>query len=157
MEYRNPTPTVDVIIQLQSDDCHVLLIRRHNPPEGWALPGGFIDEGELVEDAARREALEETGLEVDLTDLLGVYSDPARDPRQHTMSVVYCARTRAGATPTAGDDAAEVAWISVDQLREEVLTATPPAYNGLPIAFDHAVILRDWLGFYTHGTRPSLR
>jgi len=157
VEYRNPTPTVDVVILLHDAPQRVVLIRRRNPPEGWALPGGFIDEGEQVEDAARREALEETGLEVTLTDLLGVYSDPARDPRLHTISAVYCARTQAGAVAIAGDDAADVALVPIDQLRDEVLAASPPTYMGLPIAFDHAVILRDWLQLHTHGERPSLR
>ena len=123
---------------------------------GWALPGGFVDEGERVETAARREALEETGLSVTLTDLLGVYSDPSRDPRQHTMSVVFCATTEEGAAPVAGDDAAEVVELLVDQLRDEVLTASPPALNGVPIVFDHAQILTDWLRLHTTGQRPPL-
>lgn len=157
MTYRNPTPTVDVVVLLSGKPERILLIRRQNPPEGWALPGGFVDEGECVEDAARREALEETGLQVSLTDLLGVYSDPARDPRQHTLSVVFCARAEAGARPAAGDDAAEVMELSVTRLRDEVLAHQPPSLEGLPIAFDHAEILRDWLQLHAHGTRPALR
>jgi len=155
--YRNPTPTVDVVVLLAGEPERIVLIRRRNPPEGWALPGGFVDEGERVEDAARREAMEETQLEVTLTALLGVYSDPARDPRQHTMSVVYCATTDAGAVPVAGDDAAEVLELPVSRLRDEVLSASPPALDGLPIAFDHAVILADWLRLHTTGERPAIR
>ena len=102
MEWRNPTPTVDVVIR-QGET--IVLIKRANPPHGWALPGGFIDEGERVERAAVREALEETGLDVRLEALRSVYSDPSRDPRQHTMSVVFTA-TAEGA-PEGLDDALE--------------------------------------------------
>ena len=154
--YRNPTPTVDVVVLLAGDPARILLIRRSNPPAGWALPGGFVDEGERVESAARREALEETGLSVTLTDLLGVYSDPARDPRQHTMSVVFCATTADDAVPVAGDDAAQVIALSVERLANEVLTSSPPAIDGVPIAFDHALILEDWLALHTSGRRPAL-
>lgn len=148
MTWRNPTPTVDVIIQQGAD---IVLIRRANPPEGWALPGGFVDEGERVERAAAREALEETGLQVRLEALLSVYSDPARDPRQHTMSVVYTAR--AEGTPEGLDDAAEARRVPIADLRG-VLAAPAPAIDGLPIVFDHADILRDFLVFLDTGARP---
>ena len=105
---------------------------------------------------ARREALEETGLSVTLTDLLGVYSDPSRDPRQHTMSVVFCATTPDDAVPVAGDDAAEVIALSVERLANDVLSCNPPAIDGVPIAFDHAQILEDWLALHTTGRRPAL-
>ena len=125
-EYRNPAPTVDVVISLPDD--RVVLVARRNPPPGWALPGGFVDEGETVEAAAIREAREETGLDVALDDLLYVYSDPRRDPRRHTLSVVFLGR--ADGTPRGGDDAAEARAFRWDALPS-------------PLAFDHAEILRD--------------
>ena len=88
---RGPVPTVDVIIEIGEE---IVLIRRKHPPPGWAIPGGFVDAGERAENAAVREAQEETGLSVTLTALLGVYSDPGRDPRRHTISIVYVARLR---------------------------------------------------------------
>jgi 8-oxo-dGTP diphosphatase len=133
---RNPRPTVDVVIEVAGG---IVLIRRRNPPEGWAIPGGFVDDGERVEDAARREMREETGLEVELLDVLGVYSDPARDPRGHTISTVYVGR--AGGTPRGDDDAAEAAVFTEDTL---------PA----PIAFDHATILADYFRYRRTGERP---
>lgn len=87
LPYRNPVPTVDVIIEME--DGGIVLIKRKNPPYGWALPGGFVDYGESLETAAKREALEETGLEVELIKQLGAYSDPDRDPRQHTITNVF--------------------------------------------------------------------
>lgn len=129
--YRNPTPTVDVIIEL-AGGAEVVFIERGNPPLGWALPGGFVDYGERVEEAAVREAAEETGLAVELTHLLGVYSDPARDPRQHTISVVYVAR--AEGRPMAGDDAGQA--VAVDP-------ASPPG----PLCFDHRKIMDDYLAW----------
>ncbi|MFM7324353.1 MAG: NUDIX domain-containing protein, partial [Nodosilinea sp.] len=99
--YRNPTPTVDLIIELMHRPHRpIVLIERHHPPLGWALPGGFVDYGESVETAARREALEETQLAVTLVEQFAVYSDPRRDPRQHTLSVVFLATARAD--PMAG-------------------------------------------------------
>src|SRR5688572_13575809 len=100
MSPRNPYPTVDVVVETEGG---IVLIERRNEPRGWALPGGFIDYGERVEDAARREVKEETGLDVELVRLLGVYSDPLRDPRHHTMSVAYVGRARG--IPGGGDDA----------------------------------------------------
>jgi 8-oxo-dGTP diphosphatase len=137
MEYRNPKPTVDVVIVTPRG---VVLVRRANPPHGWALPGGFIDEGEPAEVAAIREVREETGLHIALDDLLGVYSDPARDPRFHTMAVVYTARS--DGTPVGGDDALEARCFSLDAL---------PA----PIAFDHKRILQDYRTFQSTGSRPD--
>ena len=127
--YRNPTPTADIVIAAPGRG--VVLVRRNNPPLGWALPGGFVDEGETVEACAIREALEETGLEVELTGLLGVYSDPARDPRMHTMSVVFTAQPKDVSCLRAGDDAGEAEFFSLDKL---------PA----PLCFDHALILGDF-------------
>lgn len=148
MRWRNPIPTVDVVIEL---DQGIVLIRRANPPEGWALPGGFVDEGETVEAAARREALEETGLDVELRALLHVYSDPFRDPRQHTMSTVFTAR--ASGAPVARDDAAEVLCVSVDRLGT-ILRGEAQLPRGLSLAFDHGRILRDYLVFRETGRRP---
>lgn len=127
--WRNPAPTVDIIIH--DPERGVVLVERGNPPRGFALPGGFVDVGETVEQAAVREALEETNLHVTLDALLGVYSDPARDPRRHTMSTVFIAHASRSEEPVAGDDAAGAAW--------HVLKTLP---EGVPLAFDHARILR---------------
>ena len=130
VHYRNPVPTVDVVIY--SAARGVVLIERSNPPYGWALPGGFVDYGETVECAAVREAREETGLEVELTGLLGVYSDPARDQRMHTLSVVFSGRTAAPDQLQAGDDASAAAFFALDKLPAD-------------IAFDHRSILQDFV------------
>ena len=121
--FRNPVPTVDIIIAI---DEQIVLIERRNPPLGWALPGGFVDYGESLEDAARREAEEETGLL--LTDLrqFGAYSDPGRDPRQHTISLVFTARSEG--KPKGGDDALDARLIPLYQL---------PA----PLCYDNAQII----------------
>ena len=127
--YRNPTPTVDIVIACPGRG--VVLIERANAPYGWALPGGFVDYEESVENAAVREALEETGLEVELTGLLGVYSDPKRDPRKHTISVVFTAKPLDASRLKASDDAKNADIFPLDAL---------PA----KLAFDHAVILDDF-------------
>ena len=129
--YRNPFPTVDIIIELtgRGGPAPIVLIERRNPPLGWALPGGFVDYGESTEDAARREAAEETGLEVSLKALLGVYSRPDRDLRQHTLSITYVAE--AAGEPKAGDDAAGLAVFSPGELPEA-------------LCFDHGRILRHY-------------
>jgi 8-oxo-dGTP diphosphatase len=137
--WRNPTPTVDVIIE-QADGT-ILLIERRNEPRGWALPGGFVDEGESVEHAAVREALEETSLHVELIEQLLTYSDPARDPRKHTLSVVFIATAQG--TPQAGDDAAGLRAFPLDQLPE-------------PLCFDHGKILADYIRYKRTGERPRL-
>lgn len=134
--YRNPTPTVDVIIELEGG---IVLIERKNPPHGWALPGGFVDEGEPVSAAAIREVREETSLEIELLEQFFCYSDPARDPRQHTLSVVFLAR--ATGTPRASDDAGRVAIYPIRGLPRE-------------LAFDHARILADYLHYRETGERP---
>lgn len=125
-QYRNPFPTVDIIIEL---DNGIVLIERKNEPMGWALPGGFVDYGESLESAAIREAREETSLEVTDLRLLGCYSDPARDKRMHTISVVYCAS--AVGIPYAADDAQNVEVFSLDALPDR-------------LCFDHARILSDY-------------
>ena len=134
--HRTPAPTVDVIISLPGD--RVVLVARRFEPLGWALPGGFVDLGETVEAAAVREAREETGLAVTLTDLLWVYSDPRRDARQHTMSTVFLGR--ADGEPRGGDDAAEARAFGWSEL---------PA----PLCFDHAEILGDARRLLLTGTR----
>ena len=136
-EYNNPTPTVDVIIEIADG---IVLIERGGEPPGIALPGGFVDEGEPLERAAIREAMEETGLEVELTDLLYVYSDPARDPRKHTVSTVYIGK--AEGAPVAGDDAKKAFITSLEDLPEN-------------FAFDHAGIVSDYIQFRKTGERPT--
>ncbi|MEE8547203.1 MAG: NUDIX hydrolase [bacterium] len=126
-EFRNPFPTADIIIEI--DGAGIVLIKRKNPPHGWAIPGGFVDYGESVEAAAVREAKEETSLDVELTRLLGVYSDPDRDPRFHTVSTVFVAR--ASGTPIGQDDAAEARVFTRDNLPDD-------------LAFDHRSILDDY-------------
>jgi len=121
-----PRLTVDLIIRCGGG---LVLIERKNEPLGWALPGGFVDVGETVEAAAVREAREETTLDVRLVRQLGAYSDPARDPRGHTVSIVFLAD--AEGEPVGADDAARAAVFRIDSL---------PA-----LAFDHAKIIDDYL------------
>jgi 8-oxo-dGTP diphosphatase len=130
VSYRNPTPTVDAILQKGSK---VLMVRRKKDPfkGSLALPGGFVNEGETVEAAIKREALEETGLEIEPIDILGVYSDPGRDPRKHTLSVVFVCIV-VGGKDKAGDDAAALEWVELASIESQKL------------AFDHAKILRDY-------------
>lgn len=126
-EFKNPIPTVDIIIELE--DKGIILIKRKNPPHGWAIPGGFVDYGESLEDAAKREAKEETSLDVELIKQFHTYSDPKRDKRFHTISTVYIAKAKG--EPMAADDAAEIGIFNIDNLPE-------------PIVFDHKEILRDY-------------
>ena len=141
---KTPALAVDIIIALtdRPGDPVVLIERRNPPHDGYALPGGFVDVGERLERAAIREAREETGLTVRLTALLGCYSDPHRDPRGHTVSVVYTAE--ATGTPRAMDDAKE-------------LDIYPPEHPPSPLTFDHALILQDYLRFRTRGELPPPR
>jgi len=125
--YKNPIPTVDIIIEIESKG--MVLIKRKNPPYGWALPGGFVDYGESLEEAAVRETKEETDLDVKLIGQFHTYSDPKRDPRHHSISTVYVAKAKG--VPQARDDAIEIGIFNETNL--------PDA-----IAFDHRSILRDY-------------
>lgn len=125
--YRNPFPTVDIIIEIEGRG--IVLIKRKNDPIGWAIPGGFVDYGESLEQAAIREALEETSLKVQLIRQIHTYSDPERDPRHHTITTVFIATAQG--EPVAADDAGEVAIVTEDNLPE-------------PLVFDHREILRDY-------------
>jgi ADP-ribose pyrophosphatase YjhB (NUDIX family) len=125
-DHRNPVPTVDVIIRYGRG---IILIKRRNPPEGWALPGGFVDYGEPLENAAVREAKEETGLTVRLVRQFHTYSDPGRDPRQHTITTVFIAE--ASGEAKAGDDAGELGVFNAGDLPEDIV-------------FDHTQILNDY-------------
>ena len=132
--YRNPTPTVDTIIQR---DSRILLVKRKNDPfKGYlVLPGGFVNEGERVEDAAKREVKEETSLNIELLDILGVYSDPTRDPRGHMMSTVFIAKISSHndkVDAVAQDDAAAIEWISLEVI------------DTRNVGFDHKRIISDY-------------
>ena len=122
----HPRLTVDAIIEIEGA---IVLIKRKYPPYGWAIPGGFVDYGETVENAAIREAKEETGLAIDLVRQFHVYSSPDRDARHHTVSVVFIAA--ASGLPVAADDALEAGIFSRNNLPED-------------IAFDHRLILEDY-------------
>jgi ADP-ribose pyrophosphatase YjhB (NUDIX family) len=128
---KNPVPTVDIVIEIKREDGRqgIVLVKRKNPPYGWALPGGFVDYGESLEEAARREAKEETSLDIKLKGQLHTYSDPNRDPRQHTISTVYIASARG--KPKARDDAEEIGVFTKEEIN-------------FPLAFDHQKILADY-------------
>jgi len=133
--YRNPVPTVDIIIEIED---RIVLIARKNEPKGWALPGGFVDYGEMLEDAAIREAFEETSVRIKDPKLLGCYSDPARDSRQHNISIVYIAKGEG--LPKAGDDAARAVLFQPGKLPRN-------------LCFDHDQIIRDYLQKKTESLR----
>ncbi len=140
--YKNPTPTVDALIELDGRPGTVVLIQRANEPVGWAIPGGFVDEGEFLVDAAVREAKEETGLDIEVIELFHVYSDPTRDPRKHTVSTVFIGH--AAGLPAGSDDAADARVFALDALPS-------------PIVFDHATILADYVAYRATGKRPPPR
>lgn len=123
---RGPHLTVDAIIEIEGG---IILVKRKNPPPGWAIPGGFVDYGETLEEAVIREAKEETGLEIKLVRQFHTYSDPKRDPRHHTVSTIFIAR--ADGVPKAGDDAKDVGIFTRENLPDD-------------IAFDHKRILEDY-------------
>jgi 8-oxo-dGTP diphosphatase len=139
---KTPLLTVDTIIRLKGNAKSIVLIERCNPPLGWALPGGFVDVGERLEAAAMREAKEETGLNVTLELMLGCYSDPDRDPRGHTVGVVYIALAQG--QPAAADDAKDIMMAD-------------PADRSITLAFDHRLILDDYLCYVATGAIAPLR
>lgn len=132
-EHKNPVPTVDVIVQRSNQ---ILLVKRKKDPfkDKLALPGGFVNENETVEDAALREIKEETSLSIELKEILGVYSDPKRDPRGHIMSVVFVGQDTNNNEPQAiaGDDAKEIQWIDINSIDDSNL------------GFDHSKVLSDY-------------
>ena len=129
--YKNPVLTVDIIISVnETNNDKIVLIDRKNPPFGWALPGGFVDYGETLEGAAMREAYEETGLKVKLIRQFHTYSDPKRDKRKHTISIVFLAT--AEGEPKAADDAKDARMFNLGELPDNM-------------ALDHAEILDDFL------------
>ncbi|MEM3023707.1 MAG: NUDIX hydrolase [Candidatus Parvarchaeum sp.] len=132
MEYKSPSLAVDGVI---IKDNQILLIKRKNDPykDKWAMPGGFVEYGERTEDAVLREVKEETGLEAKISQLVGVYSDPKRDPRKHVVSITYLLKDISG-TERGGDDAKEAKWWNVNKLPE--------------LAFDHQYIINDALKIY---------
>lgn len=139
---KTPKLAADAIIELIDHPGRpIVLIERKNPPHGWAIPGGFVDIGESVPDAAVREAMEETSMDVRLQCLLGCYSDPGRDPRGHTVSMIYVAQ--AHGEPVAADDAAHVGIFD-------------PAAVDVPLAFDHAKILQDYVSYRRTGSVPAI-
>jgi len=129
MKYKSPRLTVDGVVL---NEKKILLVKRKNEPykDKWALPGGFVEYGEKVEEAVVREVFEETGLETKIIDLIGIYSDPNRDPRGHIVSVVYLLKMNKGVIK-GGDDATEAKFFNIDKLPD--------------LSFDHNIIIRDIL------------
>lgn len=140
---QTPHLSADIIIEMiDRPERPIILIERKNPPHGWAIPGGFVDLGERLEDAAVREALEETQLNVTLQALLGIYSKPGRDPRFHTVTAVYVAHAQG--EPKAADDAKNLQMITMEDIPKK-------------LAFDHDQVLEDYLNFRNYGTVTPLR
>ena len=138
-----PSLAADAIVELvHLPGRPIVLIERKNPPYGWAIPGGFVDIGETLEAAAIREAKEEISLDIELVTLLGMYSNPKRDPRGHTITAVYVA-TSTG-QPFAADDAMHLGIFTLDNLPS-------------PLAFDHAMVLADFRRYRETGELAPLR
>ncbi len=131
---KNPYPTVDIIIEIDED---IVLIKRKNPPYGWALPGGFVNYGETLESAAIREAKEETNLDITILKQFHTYSNPDRDQRFHTISTVYIAR--ADGNPIGRDDASEARVFDKNNLPEDIV-------------FDHKDIIEDYKSYIAYRT-----
>lgn len=129
--YRNPLLTVDAIIETESG---IILIERKYPPYGWALPGGFVDYGETLEAAVIREAKEETSLDIEIIEQFHAYSDPSRDPRKHTVSVVFITKSDPNQKPSAMDDAKSLKVFPLSEIPEN-------------LAFDHGKIVSDYLKY----------
>jgi 8-oxo-dGTP diphosphatase len=132
LKYKWPETAIDAVIIDENET--IVLIRRRNPPyqNQWALPGGFVELGEKVEDAVIREAKEETGLDIKILRLVGVYSDPNRDPRGHIISITYlCKRSDRTENPSGGDDAKEAKVFNRGDLEK------------IQLAFDHKIIIQD--------------
>lgn len=140
MKYRNPAPTVDIIIELiDKPERPIILIERKNEPYGWAIPGGFVDYGESIETSAIREAKEEVSLDVELIEQFYVYSDPARDPRQHTLAIVFIATAKG--EPIAADDAKNLGIFHQWNLPQN-------------LCFDHDRIMQDYWHYRNYRLRP---
>ncbi|MGB5634224.1 MAG: NUDIX hydrolase [Waterburya sp.] len=143
MNYRNPAPTVDIIIELiDRPERPIVLIERKNEPLGWAIPGGFVDYGESIETAAIREASEEVSLKVELVEQFYVYSDPQRDPRQHTLAIAFIATAKG--KPVAADDAQNLGVFNQWNLPQN-------------LCFDHDRIMQDYWNYRNYGSRPKIR
>ena len=143
MEHRNPTPTVDIIIELiDRPGRPIVLIERKNEPMGWAIPGGFVDYGESIETAAVREAEEEVSLKVKLIEQFYVYSAPDRDPRQHTLSIVFIATAKG--KPVAADDAKNLGIFNQYDLPQN-------------LCFDHDRVLEDYWNYRNYGLKPRIQ
>ena len=140
--YRNPFPTADVIIELDKEDGRqgIILVERRFEPPGWAIPGGFVEYGESLEEAAVREAREETSLDVRLIAQLHTYSAPHRDPRKHTITTVFIGKGTG--IPKAQDDAKNIGLFCRDEIPS-------------PLAFDHRRILEDYYRWKKDGTFPG--
>jgi 8-oxo-dGTP diphosphatase len=132
--YKNPTPTTDVIITREEE---ILVVKRKRNPfkDELAIPGGFVNQNETVEQAAVREIMEETALPIRLKEILGVYSDPKRDPRKHIITTVFIGEIIGNKKiePVAGDDASAIKWISIGSISD------------FKFAFDHKKILNDFV------------
>lgn len=140
---QTPHIAADIVIELVDRPGRpILLIERKHPPYGWAIPGGFMEVGERLEQTAIREAAEETSLVVTLKALLGLYSAPKRDPRFHTVTAVYVAEARG--EPKAADDAKNLRIVATDALPDQ-------------LAFDHDLVLKDYLAYRNHGSVAPLR
>jgi 8-oxo-dGTP diphosphatase len=137
-KYRNPLITVDLIVEIEN---RIVLIKRVNPPYGWALPGGFVDYGESLENAAIREAMEEINLKVMLKEQFHTYSDPNRDPRHHTVTTVYIAE--ANGFPKAGDDAGKAELFTKDMIPS-------------PMTFDHGKIIEDYFRYCSGESKKDI-